>query len=107
MRYFGILSEASMNEERPFFLTIQVILEKREDGGLRAYSNDIPGLILSNKNPELVLEDIVPALEMIVRQNFDLNLKFRMAQTPSEYRAGDKSRDQSHRTYVAPLPMAA
>jgi rRNA maturation protein Rpf1 len=96
-----------MIEERAFFLTIHVILEKREDGGLRAFSDDIPGLILSNENPDLVLQDIVPALEMIVRQNFDLNLKFRMAQTPSEYMSGDKAKSRSHRTYVAPLPIAA
>jgi len=94
-----------MVTERPFFLTIHVHVEKREDGGLRAYSDDLPGLVLSNKNADLVLQDIVPAIEMLVRQNFGLNLKFRIAGSPDEYRCGLRAQDQ--RTYVAALPMAA
>ena len=42
-----------------------IIIERREDGGLRVYSDDIPGLILSHSDPRKVLADIAPALEVI------------------------------------------
>ncbi|WP_129396420.1 hypothetical protein [Methylovirgula ligni] len=50
----------------PKFAKIVVKFERREDGGLRAYSDDVPGFVLSNKNPELVLADIVPTLEFML-----------------------------------------
>lgn len=45
---------------------ITVILEDRDDGGLRAYSPEVPGFVLSHPNREAVLADIWPALEMIL-----------------------------------------
>jgi hypothetical protein len=48
------------------FIKIVVTLEPREDGGLYAYSNDVPGFVLSHRNPEAVLADIKPALEGIL-----------------------------------------
>ncbi len=45
---------------------ITLTLEPREDGGLRVYSDDVPGLILSNKHQLAVLYDIVPALMTIL-----------------------------------------
>lgn len=41
--------------------TLTVTLEIREDGGLRVYSDELPGLILSGENPAKVAADIVPA----------------------------------------------
>jgi len=41
---------------------VTITLEPREDGGLRVYSDDVPGLILSHKNQLAVLYDIVPSL---------------------------------------------
>ena len=40
-------------------LTIK--LEVREDGGLRVYSDELPGLILSGADPAKVMADVVPA----------------------------------------------
>jgi hypothetical protein len=48
------------------FAKIIVILEHREDGGLRAYSEDVPGFVLSNQDPAVVLSDIAVALETIL-----------------------------------------
>src|ERR1700730_9282899 len=48
------------------FAKIVVTLERREDGGLRAYSEDVPGFVLSNKDPAVVLSDIAVALETIL-----------------------------------------
>lgn len=38
--------------------TFCLMLEFREDGGLRVYSDDLPGLVLSGENPRAVLADI-------------------------------------------------
>jgi len=48
------------------FAKIIVTLESRDDGGLRAYSDDVPGFVLSHPNREAVLEDIRPVLETIL-----------------------------------------
>ena len=47
-------------------MKVVVTLEDREDGGVRAYSEDIPGFLLSNSDPVAVLKDIEPALEEIL-----------------------------------------
>lgn len=41
---------------------ISVFIQGRPDGGLRIYSPDVPGLILSHSNAELAGADIGPAL---------------------------------------------
>ncbi|WP_413988754.1 hypothetical protein ACMDCR_22440 [Labrys okinawensis] len=45
---------------------ISVVFENRSDGGLRVYSDDVPGFVLSHPNRELVLADVMPALETII-----------------------------------------
>jgi hypothetical protein len=47
---------------------IVVVFERRPDGGLRAYSDDVPGFVLSHRNPKAVLADVKPALEGILSQ---------------------------------------
>ena len=44
-------------------LTIK--LEVREDGGLRVYSDELPGLVLSGADPAKVMADVVPAWTVI------------------------------------------
>lgn len=53
-------------QPRPQFTKIVVILESRPDGGLRAYSDDAPGFVLSNPDRSAVMADIQPALEVIL-----------------------------------------
>lgn len=53
------------------FAKIVVTLERREDGGLRAYSEDVPGFVLSNHDPSVVLSDIAIALETILSSMAD------------------------------------
>jgi len=43
-----------------------VTFEPREDGGLRAWSNDVPGFVLSHSDAMAVLADVKPALETIL-----------------------------------------
>ncbi len=42
---------------------IVVHFERRADGGVRAWCDEIPGFALSNANVEAVLLDVQPALE--------------------------------------------
>lgn len=45
---------------------ITVKMRRRADGGLRVWSDQLPGLVLSHRDPERVLSDIEPALETIL-----------------------------------------
>ena len=45
---------------------IVVTFEGREDGGLRADSDDVPGFVLSHFDPDAVLRNVKPALEGIL-----------------------------------------
>lgn len=47
--------------KRSYDLTIT----PREDGGLRVYSPDEMGLLLSGPDPKAVMSSILPALEML------------------------------------------
>jgi hypothetical protein len=47
---------------------VTVCFERRPDGGLRAYSDDVPGLVLSSMNVEGVLEDVTEALKVILSE---------------------------------------
>lgn len=47
-------------------LKVTVSFESRPDGGLRVWSNDLPGLVLSHPNVDDVLDDVKTALETIL-----------------------------------------
>jgi hypothetical protein len=47
---------------------VVVVYENRPDGGLRAYSDDVPGFVLSSANAAGVLADVIPALEGIISE---------------------------------------
>lgn len=40
-------------------------LEFREDGGLRVTCLEVPGLLLSHSDPDLVMADVLPALKVM------------------------------------------
>ena len=50
---------------------ITIHFERRDDGGLRAWSDDVPGFVLSHHDADLVLADIQPALETILSCRLD------------------------------------
>jgi hypothetical protein len=56
--------------EMQSYYKVVVQFERRSDGGLRAYSDEVPGLVLSHSDPKLVLADIKPALERILSHMF-------------------------------------
>jgi hypothetical protein len=45
---------------------INVSIEDRDDGGVRVWSEDLPGLILSGANRTRVLADIEPAVRALM-----------------------------------------
>lgn len=54
--------------ERSFKVT--VCFEERPGGGLRAWSEDVPGLVLSHADVDAVLADVVDALRLILSDKF-------------------------------------
>jgi hypothetical protein len=57
----------TMAAERPSrSYKIVVFFERRQDGGLRAWSDEVPGFVLSHLDVDAVLADIQPALEGIL-----------------------------------------
>jgi len=59
-------------------MKIIVTFERREDGGLRVYSEDVPGFVLSHADCNAVMADVKPALEEIL----SAILKIRMVADP-------------------------
>lgn len=53
---------------------ITVCFESRADGGLRAWSPDLPGFVLSHRNIDGLLADVEPALKTILDYRFDTNI---------------------------------
>jgi hypothetical protein len=64
--------EGTMGSRRPFegAKKIVVTFQRREDGGLRAYSEALPGFVLSNADTRAVLADIVPALTFMLSEMY-------------------------------------
>jgi hypothetical protein len=51
-------------------MKIVVTFETRPDGGLRAYSDDVPGFVLSSSDRVALIGDVKPALEKILSHMF-------------------------------------
>ncbi len=45
---------------------LTVCFERRPDGGLRAWSDDVPGLVLSHADVDSLLADVPEALKVIL-----------------------------------------
>jgi hypothetical protein len=57
----------------PFKIT--VCFESRPDGGLRAYSDDVPGLVLSSMDVDGVLADVTEALKVILSDRLNVDIE--------------------------------
>lgn len=49
---------------------VEVKLERRDDGGLRAYSDDVPGLVLSSDDLPGLLRDVPVVLSACLSHTF-------------------------------------
>lgn len=93
------------------YLKISVTFERREDGGLRVYSDDVPGLMLSGADPLAVFSDVLPALNFLFEHN--RNMKVDFGPVVNDMRAGLEAQGcippSGHVVceYVAPVHQAA
>jgi hypothetical protein len=58
---------------RTFKITVR--FEPRPDGGLRVYSEDVPGLVLSSLDIDGVLEDVPAALSTILSERLKADIE--------------------------------
>lgn len=93
------------------YLKVAVTFERRPDGGLRAFSADVPGFHLSGPDPEAVFNDVVPALETLFKCNRNMAVRFgAVTDARAELEANGllpPQADRETREYVAPLGIAA
>ena len=64
-----------MTRDRSFKVT--VCFEQRDDGGLRAWSEEVPGLVLSHTDIDGVLADVTEALRVILSHRFNVDVDVR------------------------------
>jgi hypothetical protein len=64
---------ASRFPHGPFIIYVK--FEMREDGGLRASCDKVPGFLLSHSNHGAVRSDVVPALEVILSEMYGVPMK--------------------------------
>jgi hypothetical protein len=76
---------------------VTVCFEPRPDGGLRAYSDDVPGLVLSSTDIDGLLADVPEALSVILsdRLNADIEVEPLLGIREVLEHKGIVSRDQS------------
>ena len=46
-----------------------LVCERRDDGGLRVTSPELPGLVLSHHDIHKLMSDVMPAIDMLVKSN--------------------------------------
>jgi hypothetical protein len=56
---------------------IVVCFERRDDGGLRAWSDDVPGLVLSHKDADGVLADVLVGIREILSDRLGATIEVR------------------------------
>lgn len=71
------------------FAKVVVCFEERDDGGLRAYSKDVPGFVLSHPDRLAVIRDVKPALETILSAMWGIPIEADMLATVSEFEDDD------------------
>lgn len=64
-----------MITERAFKDKVTVHFARRDDGGLQATCDAVPGFYLSGLDASAVYRDVIPALETIVRRNLDIPVR--------------------------------
>lgn len=89
------------------FAKIVVSFERREDGGLRAYSDDVPGFVLSHRDPIAVIRDVSPVLERILSAMWGVAVKADPLPHVGEPIEDDEVMESSATTYPRPREYLA
>lgn len=66
-------------------LKITVRFDGRSDGGLRAWSDDLPGFVLSHSDAQAVLEDVGPTLETMLAAKYGCDVKVFLLTPPEQF----------------------
>lgn len=66
-------------------IKVAVDFTKREGGGVRATSPDVPGLFLSSDDIDALLEDVAPAIEHILKINHGMDVEMRPLQRVRDF----------------------
>lgn len=64
-----------MITNRKFKEKVTVRFVKRDDGGLQAFCETVPGFCLSGADRSAVYRDVIPALEALVAHNLDIKVQ--------------------------------
>jgi hypothetical protein len=67
----------------PFKITVR--FESRADGGLRAYSDDVPGLALSSTDGNTALADVTEMLSLILSERLNAQVHIEPLMDIREY----------------------
>jgi hypothetical protein len=89
---------------------VTVTLEDRDDGGLRVYSDDLPGLILSGPDHDSVSEKIAPAIRALFEYKGYREVTVRAVQPLGTVLQKASPRDEDvhvHQQFVVEWPRAA
>jgi hypothetical protein len=94
--------DGRVEADQSFKVTVR--LQRRPDGGLRAWCDEVPELVLSHSDPSKVLADIGPAIETILSARLQAAVKAeRLVAFPGRDRIAVPERIAP--TWV-PLPLA-
>jgi hypothetical protein len=70
-----------MSTDKP--MNIEVKIERRSDGGIRVFSDNLPGLILSHKNGKDVLSDMPLVVQQLLPEQVGASLIINLDYDPS------------------------
>lgn len=64
-----------MISERKFKEKVTVRFRRRDDGGLQAHCDDVPGFCLSGADKSAVYRDVAPAIRRLIAHNLDIKVE--------------------------------
>ena len=67
--------ETAMASRAPEQFVLHVRFQDRDDGGLRAFCDNVPNFFLSHSDREKVLADVEPALQTILSAMYGLQMR--------------------------------
>ena len=66
-------------------MKLTVRFSRRDDGGLRAWCDDLPGFILSHSDATAVMSDVEPALEAMLASKYGCPVKVYPLTPPEDF----------------------
>lgn len=84
----------NMTNHRTYREKITVRFVRRDDGGLQAHCDDVPGFYLSGSDRSAVYRDVLPALRALIRHNLDIQVEVYPLK-PGIYQVQERRSDES------------